>query len=139
LCVDLWLPGLFPHGQQIRGKGAKATTRILRGLSFSTTIGTTPHLCITNSALPRLILQLVWSEQHNLFVVAEVYSTAVRASTHGFSPAEANSVLFPSLSWKITCTSTPNKSLYVVPWFDLIRMFITTLFLPDIAGIDIKK
>jgi hypothetical protein len=29
-------------------------------------IETTPHRCITNSALPPLILQLVWSEQHNL-------------------------------------------------------------------------
>ncbi|PMD22607.1 hypothetical protein NA56DRAFT_702394 [Hyaloscypha hepaticicola] len=54
------------------------------------------------------------------FVVAEVYSTAVRASTHGFSPAEAN-------------------SFYVVPWFDLIGMFITTLFLPDIAGVNPMK
>lgn len=70
-------------------------------------------------------------------VAAECYPTPVRATAHGFSAAVGKSgALLASVLYNYIDTQT---KFYVVPWFGLAGMLLTTLFLPDTTGLDLKE
>jgi len=70
-------------------------------------------------------------------VAAEVYPTAVRASAHGFSAAVGKlGALTAAIMYAYI---TIQQKFYVVPWFGLLGMLITALFLPDTTGLDLKE
>ncbi|KAL2352149.1 hypothetical protein BJ546DRAFT_1064423 [Cryomyces antarcticus] len=51
-------------------------------------------------------------------VAAEMFPTPIRATAHGFSAA---------------------TKFYVVPWFGLVGAVLTSVFLPDTTGLDLKE
>jgi len=70
-------------------------------------------------------------------VAAEVYPTPVRASAHGFSAACGKlGALFASVLYNYI---TIQQKFYVVPWFGLVGMFVTAVWLPDTTGLDLKE
>ncbi|KAN0112586.1 putative inorganic phosphate transporter C8E4.01c [Hyaloscypha variabilis] len=70
-------------------------------------------------------------------VAAEVYPTSVRASAHGFSAAVGKlGALTAAIMYAYISIQ---QKFYVVPWFGLLGMFITALFLPDTTGLDLKE
>lgn len=70
-------------------------------------------------------------------VAAEVYPTPVRASAHGFSAACGKlGALFAAILGSYTSVQT---RFYVVPWFGLLGVLVTWLFLPDTTGLDLKE
>lgn len=71
-------------------------------------------------------------------VAAEVYPTPVRASAHGFSAAVGK---LGALTAAITYSyvTQTQKKFYIVPWFGLIGMLVTAIFLPDTTGLDLKE
>lgn len=70
-------------------------------------------------------------------VAAEVYPTPIRATAHGFSAAcgKLGALTAAILGNYIT----PKQSFLVVPWFGLMGMLVTLLFLPDTTGLDLKE
>lgn len=70
-------------------------------------------------------------------VAAEVYPTPIRATAHGISAAcgKAGALTAAVLYNYITV----QQRFYVVPWFGLMGMFLTLLFLPDTTGLDLKE
>ena len=70
-------------------------------------------------------------------VAAEVYPTPIRATAHGFSAACGKlGALTAAVLYNYIDTQT---KFYVVPWFGLMGMFVTILFLPDTTGLDLKE
>lgn len=70
-------------------------------------------------------------------VAAEVYPTPIRATAHGVSAAAGKlGALFASVLYNYIDTQT---KFYVVPWFGLMGMLVTLLFLPDTTGLDLKE
>lgn len=70
-------------------------------------------------------------------VAAEVYPTPIRATAHGFSAACGKlGALLAAVMYNYI--DTPTK-FYVVPWFGLMGMIVTLLFLPDTTGLDLKE
>ena len=70
-------------------------------------------------------------------VAAEVYPTPVRATAHGFSAAVGKlGALTAAVLYNYI--DTPTK-FYVVPWFGLIGLVLSTVFLPDTTGLDLKE
>ena len=70
-------------------------------------------------------------------VAAEVYPTPVRATAHGFSAAIGKcGALFASVIYNYIPDQT---KFYMVPWFGLVGMLVTALFLPDTTGLDLKE
>jgi len=68
---------------------------------------------------------------------AEVYPTAVRATAHGFSAACGKlGALFASILYNYI---TVQKRFYIVPWFGLVGVVLTVVFLPDTTGLDLKE
>lgn len=70
-------------------------------------------------------------------IAAEVYPTSIRATAHGFSAACGKagallaSVLFNYISDQV--------KFYVTPWFGLVGMVKTWLFVPDTTGLDLRE
>jgi hypothetical protein len=71
-------------------------------------------------------------------VAAEVYPTPVRASAHGFSAAVGKLGALTAAIMYSYVTET-QKKFYIVPWFGLIGMLVTAIFLPDTTGLDLKE
>ncbi|KAH8893818.1 MFS general substrate transporter [Thozetella sp. PMI_491] len=70
-------------------------------------------------------------------VAGEVFPTPVRASAHGFSACIGKAgALLASVLYNYIDTQT---KFYVVPWFGLIGMLLTFVFLPDTTGLDLKE
>lgn len=70
-------------------------------------------------------------------VAAEVYPAPIRATAHGVSAAVGKlGALTASVLYNYIDTQT---KFYVVPWFGLMGMLITLLFLPDTTGLDLKE
>ncbi|KAL8755112.1 MAG: hypothetical protein Q9199_003873 [Rusavskia elegans] len=70
-------------------------------------------------------------------VAAEVYPTPIRATAHGVSAATGKlGALLASVLYNYIDTQT---KFYVVPWFGLMGMLVTVLFLPDTTGLDLKE
>jgi hypothetical protein len=70
-------------------------------------------------------------------VAAEVYPTPIRASAHGFSAACGKvGALVTALLGNYT---TVPQRFFIVPWFGLLGMVVTALFLPDTTGLDLKE
>lgn len=70
-------------------------------------------------------------------VAAEVYPTPIRATAHGVSAAAGKlGALTASVLYNYIDTQT---KFYVVPWFGLMGMLVTLLFLPDTTGLDLKE
>ncbi|KAK3336254.1 major facilitator superfamily domain-containing protein [Cercophora scortea] len=70
-------------------------------------------------------------------VAGEVFPTPIRASAHGFSACIGKSgALLASVLYNYIDTQT---KFYVVPWFGLLGMLLTWLFLPDTTGLDLKE
>ena len=70
-------------------------------------------------------------------VAAECYPTPIRATAHGFSAAVGKlGALLASVLYNYIDTQ---KIFYVVPWFGLIGMLVTFIFLPDTTGLDLKE
>ncbi|MCJ1462931.1 hypothetical protein MMC07_001535 [Pseudocyphellaria aurata] len=70
-------------------------------------------------------------------VAAEVYPTPIRATAHGFSAACGKlGALLAAVMYNYI--DTPTK-FHVVPWFGLMGMLVTLLFLPDTTGLDLKE
>lgn len=70
-------------------------------------------------------------------VAAECYPTPIRATAHGFSAAVGKlGALLASVLYNYIDTQT---KFYVVPWFGLIGMLLTFVFLPDTTGLDLKE
>jgi hypothetical protein len=70
-------------------------------------------------------------------VAAEVYPTPIRATAHGFSAAVGKlGALTAAIMYNYISTQ---MKFYVVPWFGLMGMFVTFLFLPDTTGLDLKE
>jgi len=68
---------------------------------------------------------------------AEVYPTAVRATAHGFSAACGKlGALTAAVLYNYIDTQT---KFYVVPWFGLVGVFLTVVFMPDTTGLDLKE
>lgn len=70
-------------------------------------------------------------------VAAEVFPTPIRATAHGFSAAFGKlGALTAAVMYNYISTQT---KFYVVPWFGLLGMLLTWLFLPDTTGLDLKE
>lgn len=70
-------------------------------------------------------------------VAAEVYPTPIRATAHGFSAACGKlGALTAAVLYNYITTQ---QVFYVVPWFGLLGMLVTLLFLPDTTGLDLKE
>ncbi|KAI1383284.1 MFS general substrate transporter [Hypoxylon trugodes] len=70
-------------------------------------------------------------------VAGEVYPTQVRASAHGFSAMIGKAgALLASVLYNYIGDQT---KFYVVPWFGLAGMVITSIWLPDTTGLDLKE
>jgi len=70
-------------------------------------------------------------------MAAEVYPTAVRASAHGFSACVGKSgALLASVVYNYIPDTT---KFYFVPWFGLLGMLLTLVFIPDTTGLDLKE
>jgi len=70
-------------------------------------------------------------------VAAEVYPTPVRATAHGFSACIGKSgALLASVLYNYI---DDKMKFRVVPWFGLAGMIITSVFLPDTTGLDLKE
>ncbi|KAI5926757.1 major facilitator superfamily domain-containing protein [Camillea tinctor] len=70
-------------------------------------------------------------------VAGEVFPTQIRASAHGFSAMIGKSgALLASVLYNYI--DTPTK-FYVVPWFGLVGMLLTWIWLPDTTGLDLKE
>ncbi|TQS35380.1 hypothetical protein Golomagni_04201 [Golovinomyces magnicellulatus] len=70
-------------------------------------------------------------------IAAEVYPESVRASAHGFSAAIGKSgALLASVLYNYI---SDRRKFYVVPWFGLVGMILTWLFVPDTTGLDLKE
>ncbi|UZP33809.1 hypothetical protein NXS19_001625 [Fusarium pseudograminearum] len=70
-------------------------------------------------------------------VAGEVFPTPVRATAHGFSACIGKSgALLASVLYNYIDDQT---KFYVVPWFGLIGMLLTWVFLPDTTGLDLKE
>lgn len=70
-------------------------------------------------------------------VAGEVFPTPVRATAHGFSACLGKAgALLASVLYNYIDDQT---KFYVVPWFGLIGMLLTWLFLPDTTGLDLKE
>lgn len=70
-------------------------------------------------------------------VAAEVFPTPVRATAHGFSAAVGKlGALTAAILYNYIDTQV---RFYVVPWFGLVGMFLTIVFLPDTTGLDLKE
>ena len=70
-------------------------------------------------------------------VAAEVYPTPIRATAHGFSAACGKlGALLAAVMYNYI--DTPTK-FHVVPWFGLMGMIVTAVFLPDTTGLDLKE
>jgi len=68
---------------------------------------------------------------------AEVFPASIRSSTHGFSAACGKlGALAPSILYNYVGTRT---RFYVVPWFGLVGIFLTYVFLPDMTGMDLRE
>lgn len=73
----------------------------------------------------------------SFLVAAEVYPTPIRATAHGFSAACGKlGALTAAVLYNYIDTQT---KFYVVPWFGLMGMLVTLLFLPDTTGLDLKE
>lgn len=70
-------------------------------------------------------------------VAAEVYPTPVRATAHGFSAAAGK--LGALLAAVVGNYLSPQNKFYFVPWFGLLGMILTMVFLPDTTGLDLKE
>lgn len=70
-------------------------------------------------------------------VAGEVYPTQIRASAHGFSAmiGKAGALLAAILYSYIS----DQTKFYVVPWFGLVGMLVTLIWLPDTTGLDLKE
>jgi len=70
-------------------------------------------------------------------VAAEVYPTPIRATAHGFSAACGKlGALLAAILYNYISVQ---MRFYVVPWFGLMGMAVTFLFLPDTTGLDLKE
>lgn len=70
-------------------------------------------------------------------VAAECFPTAVRATAHGFAAAVGKlGALLASILYNYIDTQT---KFYVVPWFGLLGMVLTYVFLPDTTGLDLRE
>ena len=70
-------------------------------------------------------------------VAAEVYPTPIRATAHGISAAAGKlGALTAAVMYNYITTQ---QKFYVVPWFGLMGMLVTLLFLPDTTGLDLKE
>ncbi|KAI0125722.1 major facilitator superfamily domain-containing protein [Xylariales sp. AK1849] len=70
-------------------------------------------------------------------VAGEVFPTQVRASAHGFSAMIGKAgALLASVLYNYIDNQT---KFYVVPWFGLIGMVLTFIWLPDTTGLDLKE
>lgn len=70
-------------------------------------------------------------------VAAEVYPTPIRATAHGFSAAVGKmGALLAAVMYNYISTQ---QKFYIVPWFGLMGMLLTWLFLPDTTGLDLKE
>ena len=70
-------------------------------------------------------------------IAAEVYPTAVRASAHGFSAACGKlGALLAAVLYSYISIQT---KFYFVPWFGLVGVLLTVIFMPDTTGLDLKE
>ena len=70
-------------------------------------------------------------------VAAEVYPTPIRATAHGFSAAWGKAgALLAAVLYNYIDDQT---KFYVVPWFGLMGVLVTVLWLPDTTGLDLKE
>jgi hypothetical protein len=77
------------------------------------------------------------SNSSTFLVAAEVYPTPIRASAHGFSAAVGKlGALTAAVMYNYITTE---QKFHVVPWFGLAGVLLTTLFLPDTTGLDLKE
>ncbi|PKS12627.1 hypothetical protein jhhlp_000835 [Lomentospora prolificans] len=70
-------------------------------------------------------------------VAGEVFPTPIRATAHGFSASvgKAGAMLASVLFNYIDA----HTKFLVVPWFGLLGMLLTFVFLPDTTGLDLKE
>jgi len=70
-------------------------------------------------------------------VAAECYPTSIRATAHGVSAAVGKlGALLAAVGYNYISTQ---QKFYIVPWFGLMGMLLTWLFLPDTTGLDLKE
>ncbi|KAK9376443.1 major facilitator superfamily domain-containing protein [Lipomyces chichibuensis] len=70
-------------------------------------------------------------------VAAEVFPTSVRATAHGIAAAAGKlGALFAGVLYNYITTQ---QKFYIVPWFGLLGMIVTLLFMPDTTGLDLKE
>lgn len=70
-------------------------------------------------------------------VAAEVFPTNVRSTFHGISASTGKcGALLASVLYNYIDTQT---KFYFVPWFGLLGLFLTIVFLPDTTGLDLKE
>ncbi|KAK9364612.1 major facilitator superfamily domain-containing protein [Lipomyces kononenkoae] len=68
---------------------------------------------------------------------AEVYPTSVRATAHGISAAAGKlGALVAAIVYNYISVQSV---FYFVPWFGLLGMIVTFVFMPDTTGLDLKE
>ncbi|KAK9388461.1 major facilitator superfamily domain-containing protein [Lipomyces mesembrius] len=70
-------------------------------------------------------------------VAAEVFPTSIRATATGIAAASGKlGALFAGVLYNYI---TVQMRFYIVPWFGLLGMLVTILFMPDTTGLDLKE
>jgi hypothetical protein len=70
-------------------------------------------------------------------VAAECYPASVRSTAHGFSAAWGKlGALAPAILYNYIGS---HIRFWVVPWFGLLGIIITEVFLPDTTGLDLRE
>lgn len=71
-------------------------------------------------------------------VAAEVYPTPIRATAHGLSAATGK---LGALLAAVMFSYIPDQKtiFHIVPWFGLMGLIVTVVFLPDTTGLDLKE
>lgn len=70
-------------------------------------------------------------------VAAEVYPAPIRATAHGLSAATGK--LGALIATIVSAYTTVPQRFHIWPWFGLLGMVVTFLFLPDTTGLDLKE
>jgi hypothetical protein len=70
-------------------------------------------------------------------VAAECYPASIRSTAHGFSAAWGKlGALAPAILYNYI---SPHMRFWVVPWFGILGVFVTEVFLPDTTGLDLRE
>jgi hypothetical protein len=116
------------------GAGIKAFQFLYFFSSFWQQFG--PNATTVRAPSVLTCLSLCWRVLQFL-VAAEAYPASIRATAHGFSAACGKlGALAPAILYNYVGSQT---RFWVVPWFGVMGVLLTEIFLPDTTGLDLRE